>query len=72
MSAGGDFTLPAIALFELHYGAARSLRPKENADRLAIFLQLPITVLSFERSDAEEAGDIRAYLEREGTPIGPL
>jgi tRNA(fMet)-specific endonuclease VapC len=67
---GGAFALPAIALFELRYGVAKSLRPRENADRLAIFLQLPIEVLNFEAYDADEAGDIRAHLEREGTPIG--
>jgi tRNA(fMet)-specific endonuclease VapC len=67
----GHFALPTIALFELRYGAAKSPRPRENADRLAVFLQLPITVLSFELSDADEAGEIRAHLEREGTPIGP-
>jgi tRNA(fMet)-specific endonuclease VapC len=31
----------------------------------------PITVLSFEPGDAKEAGDVRAALERAGTPIGP-
>jgi tRNA(fMet)-specific endonuclease VapC len=67
----GLFALPAIALFELRYGVAKSPRPRENADRLAIFLQLPIEVLSFEAPDADEAGDIRAHLERMGTPIGP-
>ncbi len=67
----GLFALPAIALFELRYGVARSPRRRENADRLTIFLQLPIEVLSFESYDADEAGDIRAHLEREGTPIGP-
>jgi tRNA(fMet)-specific endonuclease VapC len=35
------------------------------------FLLGPIEVLPFEPADAEEAGDIRAALERAGTPIGP-
>jgi tRNA(fMet)-specific endonuclease VapC len=30
-----------------------------------------VQVLDFEADDAEEAGDIRAALERAGTPIGP-
>ena len=63
--------LPVVTLFELHYGIAKSTRRQENADRLAIFLQLPIDVLTFEPEDAEEAGEIRSALERAGTPIGP-
>jgi tRNA(fMet)-specific endonuclease VapC len=63
--------LPVVALFELHCGVARSARRQENADRLAVFLQLPLTILPFEAQDAEEAGEIRAELERAGTPIGP-
>ncbi|HLI12537.1 MAG TPA: type II toxin-antitoxin system VapC family toxin [Alphaproteobacteria bacterium] len=67
----GALALSVVTLFELHYGIAKSARRKENAERLAIFLQLPIAVLSFEPEDAEEAGDIRAALERAGTSIGP-
>ncbi|MBM3548402.1 MAG: type II toxin-antitoxin system VapC family toxin [Alphaproteobacteria bacterium] len=63
--------LSVAALFELRYGAAKSDRRQENEERLALFLQLPIAILPFEAGDAEEAGDIRAALERAGTPIGP-
>jgi tRNA(fMet)-specific endonuclease VapC len=38
---------------------------------LATFLALDVTLWPFEPEDAEEAGDIRAVLERAGTPIGP-
>jgi tRNA(fMet)-specific endonuclease VapC len=65
------FTIPVVVLFELQYGVARSTRRRDNEERLAVFLQLPIAVLPFEPDDAEEAGDIRATLERAGTPIGP-
>ena len=65
------FALPVIVLYELRYGAAKSARPKDNEERLALFLQLPIAVLPFEPDDAEEASDIRATLERARTPIGP-
>jgi tRNA(fMet)-specific endonuclease VapC len=67
----GSFALPVVALFELRYGVAKSARRQENAERLAIFLQLPINVLPLEPDDAEEAGQIRAELERAGAPIGP-
>jgi tRNA(fMet)-specific endonuclease VapC len=66
-----DFALSTIVLFELRYGIAKSARPLDNAERLATFLELPIAILPFEPGDAEEAGDIRAALERAGTPIGP-
>jgi tRNA(fMet)-specific endonuclease VapC len=66
-----DFALSAIVLFELRYGIAKSARARENRERLASFLELPIAILPFEPDDAEEAGDIRAALDRAGTPIGP-
>ncbi len=65
------FALPVIVLYELQYGIAKSARRRENTERLAIFLQLPIEILPFEPDDAEEAGNIRAALERVGSPIGP-
>jgi tRNA(fMet)-specific endonuclease VapC len=66
-----DFALPTIVLFELQYGIAKSARAQDNAERLATFLELPIAILPFEPDDAQESGDIRAALERAGTPIGP-
>ena len=66
-----DCELPVIVPFELRYGIAKSVRHQDNTERLATFLQLPIPVLPFEPDDAEEAADIRAALERSGTPIAP-
>ncbi|HEX9158752.1 MAG TPA: type II toxin-antitoxin system VapC family toxin [Rhizomicrobium sp.] len=66
-----SISISVITLYELHYGIAKSARRAENTDRLLVFLQLPIVTLSFEPEDAEEAGAIRAALERAGTPIGP-
>jgi tRNA(fMet)-specific endonuclease VapC len=67
----GVLSLPSVALFELHYGIAKSARREENTRRFAIFLRLPVAVVPFDADDAEEAGDIRAALERAGTPISP-
>ncbi len=67
----GDVALPSIALFELQYGIFKSLKRQKNTDQLALFLQLPVSILPFEPEDAEHAGDIRAALERAGNPIGP-
>src|SRR3954447_9724996 len=66
-----ELSIPVIVLFELLYGAAKSARPERNAQRIADFLSSVIGVLPFEQADAEEAGEIRAQLERSGTPIGP-
>ena len=63
--------ISSIVLFELWYGAAKSARPERNARRIVDFLAGPIEILAFEPVDAEEAGYIRAALERAGTPIGP-
>jgi tRNA(fMet)-specific endonuclease VapC len=71
ISAGDTLAISSIVLYELWYGAAKSARPERNARRIADFLAGPIEVLPFEPADAEEAGDIRAALERAGTPIGP-
>jgi len=68
---GVALSISSVVLFELRYGAAKSARPERNVQRIADFLTGAITVLPFEPADAEEAGDIRAELERAGTPIGP-
>ncbi len=67
---GSTLSMSTVVLFELWYGAAKSARPERNARRIADFLAGPIEVLPFEAGDAEEAGDIRAALERTGTAIG--
>jgi tRNA(fMet)-specific endonuclease VapC len=63
--------IPAIVLFEIWDGIKKSSRPRENAAALSTFLTLEVKLWPFEPEDAEEAGDIRAALERSGTPIGP-
>src|SRR3546814_12725655 len=66
----GTLALSTIVLFELQYGIANSARRKENRDRLAVFLQAPVTVLPFAPEDAEEAGALRAQLTRAGKANG--
>jgi tRNA(fMet)-specific endonuclease VapC len=63
--------IPAIVLYEMWYGIRKSARPQGNAANLSTFLALGVTLWSFEPEDAEEAGDVRAALERADTPIGP-
>jgi tRNA(fMet)-specific endonuclease VapC len=70
LRAGMPVALPVIALFEMRYGFAKSARREQNEQVLDRFLDLGIDVLPFEADDAAHAGDIRAELERKGTPIG--
>jgi tRNA(fMet)-specific endonuclease VapC len=63
--------IPSIVLYEMWYGIKKSGRRDQNTANLSAFLMLDITPWPFEAEDAEEAGDIRAALERAGTPIGP-
>ena len=62
--------IPAIVLFEMRYGAAKSDRRARSEAGLEAFLSLAVTPWSFEPEDAAHAGDIRADLESKGTPIG--
>lgn len=71
LADGATIGIPAIVLYELWYGIKKSARPRENAATLAAFLTLDVTPWPFEPEDAEDAGDIRAALERRGTPLGP-
>jgi len=61
----------AVVLYELWYGVARSERRRENAERLRVFLSGNIAVVPFAEEDAVAAGELRAVLERAGTPVGP-
>jgi tRNA(fMet)-specific endonuclease VapC len=63
--------LSPVVLLELWYGAEKSAYPDRNRANLKSFLASPIEVLTFDASDAMASGEIRAFLERSGTPIGP-
>ncbi len=67
---GTEIAFPAIALFELRYGYARSNRRIEAERLLEEFLAPGIAVLPFEAEDASHAGDIRAHMESKGMSIG--
>ncbi|SMP76934.1 tRNA(fMet)-specific endonuclease VapC [Desulfonatronum zhilinae] len=63
-----DFGVPAIVIHELYYGAYKSRRVTENRERVS---SLRFNILSFDTEDARRAGEIRATLSAQGTPIGP-
>lgn len=62
-----DIGLSAIVIHELYFGAFKSHRQEKN---LATVDALRFEVLPFDHEDARHAGDIRAALAAQGTPIG--
>ena len=71
VSRGASIAVSSVVLYELWYGVARSGRRRENAERLRVFLSGNVNIVPFDENDAAAAGDLRATLERAGTPIGP-
>lgn len=70
-AAAGDYlALPSVVLFELWYGVAKSSQVTENAERLRVLLSGDLDLLDFDDEDARTAGQVRAALEKAGTPIG--
>ncbi|NQV81832.1 MAG: type II toxin-antitoxin system VapC family toxin [Alphaproteobacteria bacterium] len=66
---GATIFVSAVSLFELSFGVAKSASAEKNAERLEVFLAA-CEVLPFDSDDARVAGVLRAYLNRNGTPIG--
>jgi tRNA(fMet)-specific endonuclease VapC len=69
--AAGDYlALSSVVLFELWYGVAKSSQLQENTERVRVLLSGDVDLLDFDDEDARAAGQIRAALEKAGTPIG--
>lgn len=64
-----DVCISSIVLAELEFGACKSANPQKNRSAYQTFLK-GIKILPFDRAAAIEYGDIKAELERRGTPIG--
>lgn len=71
MAQGTPILVPAIVVFELRVGIAKSARRSANERALDAFLAGPLDKPDFDLADAAEAADIRGFLERSGKPIGP-
>jgi len=63
--------ISSITLAELEHGVKRSSDPVKNEQALLRFL-VPLSILPFGSAAASEYGEIKAYLQSKGTPIGPL
>lgn len=65
-----EIGIPAIVLYELEVGIAKSKSPQKRITQLQGFVSL-IHVIPFGHSEAKTAATIRVKLEKEGKLIGP-
>jgi len=62
--------ISAITASELFWGVYKSGSIR-NQTALEKFLS-PLTILDYDHAAARQYGKLRAYLDKQGTPIGPL
>ncbi|PSB08775.1 VapC toxin family PIN domain ribonuclease [Pleurocapsa sp. CCALA 161] len=67
----GEIGISAITVAELEFGVQKSQFPTRNQQALTQFI-LPLQIVDFDHAAAVIYGNIRAMLEKEGTPIGSL
>ncbi|BCS53231.1 type II toxin-antitoxin system VapC family toxin [Geobacter sp. SVR] len=67
----GEIALSSITVAELRYGVAKSAHREKNAQALDEFI-IPLEVVSFDEEAARVYGEIRAALEKAGTPVGAM
>ncbi len=66
-----DIAISTIVLFELQVGITKSNAPEKRTQQLQQLLSR-VNLVPFDRDAALAAAMIRAQLEQQGTPIGPL
>ena len=66
-----DLCISVVTYAELMHGVEKSHAVEKNRIAMSLFLSA-ITVLDFDGEAAEAYGQIRAELERKGTPIDPM
>ena len=66
-----DIVISTIVLFELQVGLTKSTAPAKRSQQLQQLLSR-VRLVPFDRAAALAAGTIRAQLEQQGTPIGPM
>ncbi len=62
--------IPSIVMYELRTGIAKSKDQKKRSEQL-IELCSMVDILPFGDDEASYSAEIRADLEKKGTPIGP-
>ena len=66
-----EISISSITLSEFFYGVSKSSKPEQNFIALTQFAA-PLEILPFGGEAAQYYGDLRAHLEKKGTPIGSL
>jgi tRNA(fMet)-specific endonuclease VapC len=69
--APSQLRISAVTLAELKFGVAKSTQPRRATFNVRSLLG-KVAVVPFEEDACERYGDLRAFLERKGSPIGPL
>lgn len=67
--AENEVVMSVITYGELQFGAQKSQKPKQVLDALER-LSLAIPVLAMTTDTSQHYGEIRAHLQKQGTPIG--
>ncbi len=65
-----EIGIPAIVLYELATGIAKSTQPEKRQKQLAELMAV-VDILPFGAAEAQQAARIRVTLEQAGAPIGP-
>ncbi len=63
--------ISSITLSELLYGVSKSSKPEQNRIALMQFIA-PLEILPYGDEASQYYGELRAHLEKQGTPIGSL
>ena len=66
-----DIGIPAVVLYELEVGIARSARPRQRRGSLDALLEV-VHILPFDERAAGASAELRAQLEKAGRGIGPI
>jgi len=70
LAAGLQIVTSTVTVFELMYGAAKSSLRERNESAINALLSSLSTAVLLDTEDAKAAAQIRAKLEKAGTPIG--
>jgi len=66
-----DIGIPAIVLFELEVGIAKSKAPRKRTQQLREITSI-VNIIPFGDKEAKVSASIRTKLEKQGLPIGPI
>lgn len=66
-----EIGIPAVVLYELELGIARSGQPRKRRDQLDAMLSA-VSIIPFNKDAARLAAQLRATLESAGKPIDPM